>query len=62
MAHAKVVSAVTVTLELTEKEALWLHGISKNSMQSSESVASQEARENIFSALANAHVRSIMEN
>ena len=56
MARAKVESKLLVTLELTKAEALWLHGISQNGMQSSESIASQDAREGIFCALADTQI------
>jgi len=56
MARAKIEVVHKVTLELSAKEAIWLHEMTQNSLGSDLPIEYEEAREGIFSALAAAQV------
>lgn len=62
MARAKIEAVHKVTLELSAREALWLHGMSQNSLLEDEPAEHAEAREGIFSALAAAQIITKLES
>ena len=52
MADSSTATVTTVTLTLSKEEALYIKGITQNSMQEMERIEESKLRESIFNALS----------